>query len=168
MVAPLLFIVIVGLVVFGLVVGARRLGAIAESGDGVTATIRRLFQYGLLGATVAFVASGLSMLLGEAVNGRAIASDSSNAALALAYLVVGIPAMVGLGWWTRSQHQDAHEAGSTGLGGLPHDCRRRLADNCRGLWDFIPRLGLRECYVAPTAGLVHRVGDCVGGPLVRW
>ncbi len=70
--------------------------------DGVGVAVRRFFQYLLLAAMVFIVAIGLSGLLGRGLDrGALVVSDSTDLARDLAFIVVGIPTLAGLGAHTR-------------------------------------------------------------------
>lgn len=76
----------------------------------------QLFRLGLLLAAIAIVAEGLVGVVAELLpRGDELVGDESGLARALAFLVVGIPALGALGTWSRRRLQrDPDEAGSAG------------------------------------------------------
>ena len=72
--------------------------------DGVGVAVRRFFQYVLLAAMVAIVAIGIAGLLGRGLDrGALVVADTVDLARDLAFLVVGIPTLVGVAALTRSR-----------------------------------------------------------------
>lgn len=85
----------------------RRPGA----GGGDASTVRRVFQYAVLFALVMVVAVGSSDLLARLFGAEAEQwqDDSFLLARALAFVLVGVPLLVLLGWLTLRAHQRAPE-----------------------------------------------------------
>lgn len=88
----------------------------SEPRDSGVVMLRRFFQYATLYGVLMVVAFGVSGLLAQLIPGGAVvaAADSSNAARALAFVIVGVPVYLGIGAWVRRDLADGRERSSFG------------------------------------------------------
>lgn len=94
----LAFVLLLGLV--GVLVIAARRSPAGEGGD-TGQTVRRFFQYLLLYGLLVVVANGGSGLLSRLIDrGELVRFDDAQLARSLAFLVIGLPLYVALGWWS--------------------------------------------------------------------
>jgi len=99
MIAALLLSLIPILIVTFLI---RRMSK-SNSSHQTISPLRSFFQYVILFAMMFVVSSGLIGLLGRLLNPPPfVAQDDSALALSLAFVVVGVPVLIGVGLWTRS------------------------------------------------------------------
>lgn len=106
-------ILVAGLLVYGIVRLVRGRARVPDAG----LSLRRFLEYGLLGAVGVLAASGLTGLLGEILaGGELIRRDEPGVARSLAFLVVGVPAMLWMGLRVaRRLRTDASEQASFAL-----------------------------------------------------
>lgn len=102
----------IGLVVL-IVMAFRRRGAASAPGTEARG-VRRFFQYLLLFALIVVAAIGLSDLLARAFGAeRGDYGGGSGLAQSLAFVLVGVPLVALLAWWTRRAHRDDPTEGSS-------------------------------------------------------
>ena len=64
--------------------------------------LRNFFQFGVLYALIIIVANGVAGLLGRLMSSSALViADNASLARNLSFVVVGVPLLVGIGFWTR-------------------------------------------------------------------
>ena len=122
MIGLVLLLLVALVVVGGLVAGAlalqRRAGADQRAGGAASTgqAVRRFFQLLLLAGLLFAAASGLTGLVGRALDSdRTLASDEGLLALQITFVVIALPIWAALAWWTwRTLRADPAEARSLG------------------------------------------------------
>lgn len=110
-------VLVLGIIVAAVVlVGRRMSGKQGPGGPPDIHMVRRFFQYLLLFGLLVVTASGLSGLLGRALErGALVSGDQSELALSVAFTVVGLPLYAVLALWSRKRlAEDPREASSLG------------------------------------------------------
>ena len=110
-------VLVLGIIVAAVVLVGRRIsGKQGPGGPPDIHMVRRFFQYLLLFGLLVVTASGLSGLLGRALEpGALVSGDQSELALSVAFTVVGLPLYAALALWSRRRlAEDPREASSLG------------------------------------------------------
>ena len=110
-------VLVLGIIVAAVVLVGRRIsGKQGSGGPPDIHMVRRFFQYLLLFGLLVVTASGLSGLLGRALEpGALVSGDQSELALSVAFTVVGLPLFAALALWSRRRlAEDPREASSLG------------------------------------------------------
>jgi len=114
---------ILNLLIFGIIIVliVRRFGRGGHTTrpDRPTVALRRVFQYLVLFGLLVIVAIGLSGLLAPLFEEASFVSGSRSAlARSLAFIVVGLPILIGLALWTRRRFTEHADEGDTPEWGL--------------------------------------------------